>query len=147
MVHKIIAKVPESTMAYQCGERLMACTMTEHWKLVECNEFFKTYEEAKAYTNQHPEYKWNNPGGKDESMRDYTVYFIIKKNNHGYLNQQTIKAKNQREAIKAVKEKVLADTGKHAFSCTTQKPERASDGMRFNGMTYTRYSDLFNTLW
>ena len=54
MVHKIIAKVPESTMAYQCGERLMACTMTEHWKLAECNEFFKTYEEAKAYTNQHP---------------------------------------------------------------------------------------------
>lgn len=80
-------------------------------------------------------------------MKDYTVYFIIKKDNHGYLNQQTVQARNRENAIKAVKAKVLRDSGRNAFNCTMQKPERVANGMRFNGMTYTGFSELFNRLW
>lgn len=54
---KIIAKIPENTLPYRCGERLMACTI-EEGKLVKCNEFFKSKEEAKKFTEENPEFKW-----------------------------------------------------------------------------------------
>lgn len=56
---KIIAKVPADTIAYSCGERLMACEVTDDWKrLIRATEFFKTHEAARAFTDEHPEYKW-----------------------------------------------------------------------------------------
>lgn len=80
-------------------------------------------------------------------MKDYTVYFIIKKNNHGYMNQKTVVAKNQKEAIAAVKEKVKENTGRHAFQCSCKAPEKMECGLYYNGWVYTRYSELFNQLW
>ena len=80
-------------------------------------------------------------------MKDYTVYFIIKKKGHGYLHERTVKARNQKEAIKTVKEKVMEDCNRCAFSCTCKKPVRTENGMEMNGKIYTRYSELFNMLW
>lgn len=57
---KIIAKVPEDTVPYRCGERFMACEVTEEFKFVRASEFFKTKEEASLYTKNHPEYEYNN---------------------------------------------------------------------------------------
>ena len=56
---KIIAKVPEGTVPYKCGERLMACEVTEEFEFVRAAEFFKTKEEAKLYTEIHPEYEYD----------------------------------------------------------------------------------------
>ena len=78
---------------------------------------------------------------------NYTVYFIIKKNCHGYLNQMGVTAKNQKEAVALVRDSVRRDSGRNAFSATCKAPKKVSDGMLFNGMTYTRYSELFNMLW
>lgn len=54
---KIIAKVPENTIPFRCGERLMACIIKDG-KLERCTEFFKTREAAKEWTTKNPEYKW-----------------------------------------------------------------------------------------
>ena len=80
-------------------------------------------------------------------MKDYTVYFIIKKDGHGYLNQAEVSAKNQAEAIASVRKSVRESSGRNAFSATCNAPVRVKDGMLFNGGTYTRYSELFNRLW
>lgn len=57
---KIIAKVPADTITYRCGERLMACEVTEKFEFVRAAAFFKTHEEAKEWTKKHPEYKWKS---------------------------------------------------------------------------------------
>lgn len=62
---KIIAKVPKNTIPYRCGERLMACEVTDKFEFIHAAEFFKTKEEAKEWTTEHPEYKWNNRQGGD----------------------------------------------------------------------------------
>lgn len=80
-------------------------------------------------------------------MKEYTVYFIIKKHSHGYLNQQNIEAKNQKEAIKLVKEKVKKESDKNAFSCSCKAPIYGVNGLEYNGMYYMRFSESFNTLW
>lgn len=61
---KIIAKVPKDTIAYKCGERLMACEVTDKFEYIKAAEFFKTREAAKEYTAEHPEYKWNKSTGE-----------------------------------------------------------------------------------
>ena len=80
-------------------------------------------------------------------MRDYTVYFIIKRNGHAYLHQMETVARNQREAISYVRKSVFEDTGRHAFHCTTKKPIKTEKGLEWDGMVYTNYSDTFNALW
>lgn len=80
-------------------------------------------------------------------MRDYTVYFIVKNDGHGYLNQAEVSANNQKEAVASVKKSVRENSGKCAFCATCKVPERVKGGMLFNGMIYTRYSELFNRLW
>ena len=82
-----------------------------------------------------------------ENMNQYTVYFIVKKNNHGYLNQIEVTARNQREAIAIAQEQVKESSGRNAFGATCKAPKRVAGGMEFNGGTYTRYSELFHTLW
>lgn len=59
---KIIAKVPNNTVPYRCGERLMACEVTDKFKFVKVVEFFKTTKDAKAFTIKNPEFKWKNSG-------------------------------------------------------------------------------------
>lgn len=80
-------------------------------------------------------------------MRQYIVYFILKKNSHGYLKQMEVTANNQREAIASVRKSVKESTGRNAFGATCKAPKGVPSGMEFNGMIYTRYSDLFHTLW
>lgn len=80
-------------------------------------------------------------------MKRYTVYFIIKKNNHGYLNEKTVIAHNQKEAVKLVRESVKAESGRNAFKCTCKKPELVPSGMKYGGIVYTRYSPIFHSLW
>jgi hypothetical protein len=80
-------------------------------------------------------------------MKTYTVYFIIKKNNHGYLHEKTVEASNQKEAIKLVRDQVPEECGRNAFHCTCKKPIRTKDGMEMNGIIYTKYSEVFNMLW
>lgn len=79
--------------------------------------------------------------------KSYRVYFIIKKNNHGYLNEKVITASNQKDAIKLVREKVREESGRNAFHCTCKAPKKVKDGMEFDGFIYKRYSELFNSLW
>lgn len=55
---KIIAKVPKETIPYKCGERLMACEVTNDFEFIKAVEFFKTHEDAKEWTKEHPEYKF-----------------------------------------------------------------------------------------
>lgn len=83
----------------------------------------------------------------EKTLKNYTVYFVIKKNNHGYLNQETVTAENQKQAIRMVKDSVYKNSGKNAFYCTCEEPEMTKAGLVFNGGTYTRYSDVFNQLW
>lgn len=60
---KIIAKVPKKTIPYKCGERLMACEVTDNFEFIKAVEFFKTHEDAKEWTKEHPEYKFNKQEG------------------------------------------------------------------------------------
>ena len=57
---KIIAKVPANTIPYRCGERLMACEVTDEFKFVKAVEFFKTKEDAEAWVVEHGEYKFKS---------------------------------------------------------------------------------------
>lgn len=77
----------------------------------------------------------------------YTVYYIIKKNNSGYLRSRTVLARNQKEAIREVKTQVKETTGRTAFSATCKKPEPTTHGMLWNGMIYTRWNEYTQTLW
>ena len=80
-------------------------------------------------------------------MKDYTVYFIIKKDRHGYLNQETVKAHNKKEAVKMAREMVRANTGRNAFNATCNSPLVTRTGCLFNGMLYQKYDPTFHTLW
>ncbi len=80
-------------------------------------------------------------------MRDYTVYFIIKKHNHGYLNQETVMARNKKEAVKAVRELVKHNSGRNAFHATCNAPAITKAGCLFDGMTYQGYDPTFRMLW
>lgn len=80
-------------------------------------------------------------------MKDYTVYFIIKKDRHGYLNQETVKAHNKKEAVKMVRDMVKTNTGRNAFSATCNSPLVIQAGCLFNDMLYQKYDPTFHTLW
>lgn len=80
-------------------------------------------------------------------MKQYKVYFIIKENNHGYLNHFIVEANNQKQAFTAVRNVVKKETGKHAFHTTCKEPIETDYGLYFNGGTYTRYNKLLGRLW
>lgn len=80
-------------------------------------------------------------------MRYYKVYFIIKENGHGYLNHFIVKANNQKEAFRMVKNVVKNETGKTAFHTTCKEPIKNNYGLNFDGKTYTKYNELLGRLW
>lgn len=80
-------------------------------------------------------------------MKNYKVYYIIKKHGHGYLNETEVTARNQREAIREVRQSVRTNTGRNAFHCTTHPPIKVKRGVEYDGMIYSRYDELFHTLW
>lgn len=82
-----------------------------------------------------------------KGMKSYIIYFIIKKNNHGYLNEIQIEAVSKKEAIIKTKKMVMENSGKHAFACTNRKPVKTKTGLEFNGMIYPKYSELFHMLY
>lgn len=53
---KVIAVVPDGTIAKKCGEKYMACILDDEGTLERCTEFFKTKEEAKDFVKENPEY-------------------------------------------------------------------------------------------
>lgn len=65
---KIIAKVPNDTLAYKNGMKLMACIVTGEEKngivipnkFIESIEFFETREEAKEFVSKNPNYRFRN---------------------------------------------------------------------------------------
>lgn len=80
-------------------------------------------------------------------MKKYNVYYIIKKNGHGYLRNMEVDAHNQKEAMQIVKEAVLRETGRNAFHKTCKAPVKTKYGMQYDGMTYTRYNEYTKSLW
>lgn len=85
--------------------------------------------------------------GDIRNMKQYKVYYIIKENNHGYLNRFIVEADNQKRAFLAVKNVVKKETGKHAFHITCKEPIENKYGLEYDGMIYTRYNKLLGRLW
>lgn len=58
----IIAKVPENTAPYNCGERLMACIVDVDGNKIEYVKgvaWFKNRDEAIIYCEENPKYHFN----------------------------------------------------------------------------------------
>lgn len=56
-------------------------------------------------------------------MKNYQVFYWIKKNNHEYLEYMFVTANNTKEACKLCKEQVRKQTGRNAFRPTTKAPD------------------------
>jgi hypothetical protein len=66
---KIFANVPENTIPYKCGERVMACIVETNeagqiTNLIKCVEFFKSCDDAREWQKSNPEYQFNYGGKK-----------------------------------------------------------------------------------
>lgn len=79
--------------------------------------------------------------------KEYTVYYIIKMDGRGYIRHKNVIAPNQKQAYIMVKNDVKKNDGKHAFHTTCKEPVKTDYGLEFDGMTYTRYNEMFDTLW
>lgn len=55
-------------------------------------------------------------------MKQYTVWYIIKRNNRGYVHHSEVEASNQKEAMKLTEEDAKQRFDRHAFSKTTKEP-------------------------
>lgn len=78
-------------------------------------------------------------------MKEYTVYFEIRRNRHGYLKQHTVDANNKKQAFELVEAYSQTTYKRHAFNKTTEPPQYENDGIFFNGMLWTRARG--NQLW
>lgn len=56
-------------------------------------------------------------------MKNYQVFYWIKKNRHEYLEHMFVSANNSKEACRICKEQVLEQTGRNAFRPTTKAPD------------------------
>lgn len=56
-------------------------------------------------------------------MKNYQVFYWIKKNSHEYLEHMFVSANNAKEACKICKEHVKEQTGRNAFRPTTKVPD------------------------
>lgn len=56
-------------------------------------------------------------------MKNYQVFYWVKKNRHEYLEHMFVSANNAKEACKICKEEVLKQTGHNAFRPTTKAPD------------------------
>lgn len=56
-------------------------------------------------------------------MKNYQVFYWIKKNHHEYLEHIFVSANNAKEACQICKERVKAQTGRNAFRPTTKAPD------------------------
>lgn len=60
---------------------------------------------------------------KGEKMKNYQVFYWIKKNSHEYLQHMFVSANNAKDACRICKEQVKAQTGCNAFRPTTKAPD------------------------
>jgi len=79
-------------------------------------------------------------------MKKFTVYFILEKDNHGFMNQISGMAKTEAEAIAKAKKEMLKN-GHMIYHCSTNKPVKTSSGLEYNGTLYTKYDDCFHQLY
>ena len=56
-------------------------------------------------------------------MKNYQVFYWIKKNSHEYLEHMFVSANNAKEACRICKEQVKEQTGRNAFRPTTKAPD------------------------
>lgn len=56
-------------------------------------------------------------------MKNYQVFYWIKKTNREYLNHMFVSADNAKEAYKVCKQQVKEQTGRNAFRPTTKAPD------------------------
>ena len=61
-------------------------------------------------------------------LKQYKVWFVIKKNNHGYLKSMEVEASNQKQAKEIVDEEAARKYGAHAFWKTFKQPVERPDG-------------------
>ena len=79
-------------------------------------------------------------------MKKYTVWYILKKDNHGYLKNREVEAENKKDAFAKAEEYAQTHFYRHAFTKSLKAPEwhggepgdlEHSD-LHYNGMVYTR---------
>ncbi len=58
-----------------------------------------------------------------KQMKNYQVFYWIKKNRHEYLEHMFVMASNAKEACKICKEQVKEQSGRNAFRPTTKAPD------------------------
>ncbi len=73
-------------------------------------------------------------------MKEYIVWYIVKKNGHGYLYKHYAQVRNRKEAFQATREACERLHSAHAFSMSTKGPELSAGGTNYNGMIYARAS-------
>lgn len=71
-------------------------------------------------------------------MKEYQIYFVIKKDNCGYIKTMVVSARNKKEAFAAVEEASRKYYKRHAFYKTTTPPVEMENGVLYDGMLYTR---------
>lgn len=62
-------------------------------------------------------------GRKEIEMKNYQVFYWIKKNSHEYLEHMFVSANNAKDACRICKEQVKEQTGRNAFRPTTKAPD------------------------
>lgn len=86
----------------------------------------------------------------NKEMNNYKVWYIIKKNHHGYLYEMTVHANNKKDAFRMVRNAIYKETGKHAFRCTCTVPKKLNyglDGIVFDGESFPNYDPFTKELW
>ena len=81
-------------------------------------------------------------------MKEYTVWFIIKKEGHGWVKKFTTQAKNQKEAKEKALEYSLSKLDRYAFYRTCHAPVETDSGLHWHGAgVFTRYCDWMQRVW
>lgn len=84
-------------------------------------------------------------------MKHYSVWFIVKKNNHGYLHVYETDAANKKDAFQAARDYCRKQYNAHAFTMSTTGPKFVigPNTVEYNGGVYTK-STVFGShiiLW
>ena len=81
-------------------------------------------------------------------MKKYTVYYVIKRDGHGWLRHHDVMAKNQKEAFRLTKEHVYNTIKRNAFWCTCKIPVELDDGtLEWDWRNFPRYYAPWKQLW
>lgn len=81
-------------------------------------------------------------------MKNFTVWYILKMNNHGFMKSVEVEAENKKEAFAKAEEYVHTLFNHHAFTKSLKAPEWQGGepgdlerrNLSYDGMVYTRAS-------